>query len=625
MNNSSLKPICSLFSWIALQLTKRQTLKKLGLILSLITPIPIIAQVNPSAPESIDEKKIKVSTANGQSVVVTANPLASDAALEALKEGGTAMDAIVAAQTVLAVVEPQSSGLGGGSFLMYWEDATKSLTALDGRETASAQVKEDMWIKSDGKALPWLNATKSLSAIGVPGTTALLWEGHQKFGRLPWENSFRRSIDHAKEGFIPSPRFLRSISLAQKLGINHSKDFKSLYLPNNSLPNQSVPFLNQELASTLSRISTGGINEFYRGDIANELVQDLELIKNEKKEINSITKEDLANYKVIKREPLCKKYKSWKVCSFPPPSGGGVALLQTLGTYELLSKNNVFGRTINHWHILAESLRFADADRSHWIGDPIDLPVPIKGLLDDNYIKKRASTIKSNKATFSPLPGKPKGSELLDLASQPRTAGGGTTHLVVVDKYGNVASYTSSVETVFGTRNLSGGMILNNQLTDFSFVSNVKGKPIANRIRPNKRPLSSMTPVIVFKDNRPVLALGSPGGWLIPHYIANALIGTLDFQLSPKEVVSQKLLSVQPSYTVLEKSGNWSKDDNNIYQSLANLGHQIKYSTFSSGLAVIKWHKGSWHGAADPRREGKALSLQGEKNPCTKAKLELIR
>tara|TARA_Y100001968_G_scaffold42285_1_gene32331 strand:- start:96 stop:1973 length:1878 start_codon:yes stop_codon:yes gene_type:complete len=625
MNNSSLKPICSLFSWIALQLTKRQTLKKLGLILSLITPIPIIAQVNPSAPESIDEKKIKVSTANGQSVVVTANPLASDAALEALKEGGTAMDAIVAAQTVLAVVEPQSSGLGGGSFLMYWEDATKSLTALDGRETASAQVKEDMWIKSDGKALPWLNATKSLSAIGVPGTTALLWEGHQKFGRLPWENSFRRSIDHAKEGFIPSPRFLRSISLAQKLGINHSKDFKSLYLPNNSLPNQSVPFLNQELASTLSRISTGGINEFYRGDIANELVQDLELIKNEKKEINSITKEDLANYKVIKREPLCKKYKSWKVCSFPPPSGGGVALLQTLGTYELLSKNNVFGRTINHWHILAESLRFADADRSHWIGDPIDLPVPIKGLLDDDYIRERANTIKISKSIFQPLPGKPKGSELYDLASQQRTSGGGTTHVVVVDKHGNIASYTSSVETVFGTRNLSGGMILNNQLTDFSFLSKVKGKPIANRIKPNKRPLSSMAPVIVFKKNRPVLALGSPGGWLIPHYVANALIGTLDFQLSPKEVVSQKLLSVQPGYTVLEKNGNWANEDRNIHQSLTNLGHQLKYSDFSSGLAVIKWHKGSWHVAADPRREGKALSLQGEKNPCTKAKLELIR
>ena len=596
-------------------LPRVQVLKQFGFILLLTLPIPIIAQVNPAAPESIDEKKIKVSTASGQSVVVTANPLASDAALETLKKGGTAMDAVVAAQTVLAVVEPQSSGLGGGSFLMYWDEATKSLTALDGRETASAQVKEDMWIETDGKAVPWLKATKSPSAIGVPGTTALLWKGHRQFGRLPWKDNFQKSIELAKKGFIPSPRFLRSISLAKRLGINHSESFKSLYLPNGSLPNKKIPFRNQKLASTLSRISKGGVNEFYRGNIANELIDDLKLISNGKNEIKLITNEDLANYKVIKRKPLCRKYKSWNVCAFPPPSGGGVALLQTLGTYEFLSKNNVSESSIKHWHLLAESLRFADADRSHWIGDPLDFPVPIKGLLDDNYIEKRASTIKSNKATFRPLPGKPKGSELLDLASQPRTAGGGTTHLVVVDKYGNVASYTSSVETVFGTRNLSGGMILNNQLTDFSFVSNVKGKPIANRIRPNKRPLSSMAPVIVFKDNRPVLALGSPGGWLIPHYIANALIGTLDFQLSPKEVVSQKLLSVQPNYTVLEKSGDWSSEDNNIYQSLSNQGHQLKYSGFSSGLAVIKWHQGSWHGAADPRREGKALSLQGKKNP----------
>ena len=600
---------------ILIHLTKPQILKQFGLILLLSSQIPIIAQVNSSAPESIDAKKIKVSTASGQSVVVTANPLASDAALETLERGGSAMDAVVAAQAILAVVEPQSSGLGGGSFLMYWDEATKSLTALDGRETASAQVKEDMWVGSDGKAMPWLNATKSPSAIGVPGTTALLWEGHQQFGRLPWKDNFYKSIDTAKKGFIPSPRFLRSILLAQRLGISHSPAFQSLYFPNGSLPNKKIPFRNLKLASTLSRISKKGVNEFYRGDIANKLIDDLQLIINGNNEIKSITNEDLANYKVIKRKPICRKYKSWKVCAFPPPSGGGVALLQTLGTYELLSKNIPDQKPIKHWHFLAESLRFADADRSHWIGDPIDFPVPIKGLLDDKYIKKRASLIKRNKATFRPLPGKPKGSEFLDLASQPRTSGGGTTHLVVVDKYGNVASYTSSVETVFGTRNLSGGMILNNQLTDFSFVSNVKGKPISNRIRPNKRPLSSMAPVIVFQDNRPVLALGSPGGWLIPHYIANALIGTLDFQLSPKEVVSQKLLSVQPNYTVLEKSGDWSKEDNNIYQSLSNQGHQIKYNAFSSGLAVIKWHQGSWHGAADPRREGKALSLQGKKNP----------
>ncbi len=591
-----------------------KTYKQFGLILLFTLPLPLLAQVNWKAPESIDGKKASVSTASGQAVIVTANPLASDAALQALKDGGSAMDAVVSAQTVLAVVEPQSSGLGGGSFLLYWNQAKKSLYALDGRETASAQVKENMWITTDGKAVPWLEATKSLSSIGVPGTTALLWEGHRQFGRLPWKANFKRSIQLAKEGFFPSLRFLKSISLAKTLGINHSKNFSSIYLPNNSLPTQKILFRNKKLASTLSRIARKGVNEFYRGEVADELIADLQLQQNSNNTVQTITHEDLAKYKVQQRKPICRKYRSWKVCSFPPPSGGGVAVLQALGTYELLSKKNWSKETINHWHLLAESLRFSDADRSHWIGDPIDWPVPIKGLLEDNYIKKRANIIQSNTTTFHPLPGKPKGSELLNLASQPRTAGGGTTHLVVVDMDGNVASYTSSVETVFGSRHLSGGMVLNNQLTDFSFLSNVSGKAVANRIRPNKRPMSSMSPVIVFRNDRPVLAVGSPGGWLIPHYITNALIGALDLKLSPKEVVSQKLLSVRPDYTVLEKSSELSKAHANIHKGLTNLGHKIKYSAFSSGLAVIKWHQGSWHGAADPRREGKAVSLQEKKN-----------
>ncbi len=556
-----------------------------------------------------------MSTASGQAVVVTANPLASDAALRVLEKGGTAMDAVVSAQAVLAVVEPQSSGLGGGSFLLYWDHANKSLYALDGRETAPAQVEADMWATSNGGTVPWLQATKSLSSIGVPGTVALLWEGHQQFGRLPWDVNFKRSIHLAKDGFIPSPRFLRSISLAKKIGINHSRAFKSLYLPKGSLPTEKIPFRNPKLSSTLSRLAKGGINEFYRGKVANELISNLQRQKDSKKKENIITQEDLASYKVQKRKPICRKYRSWEICSFPPPSGGGVAILQALGTYELLSKNNWSEKTLKHWHLLAESLRFADADRSHWIGDPLDYPVPIKGLLEETYIMKRANAIKMNNATSSPLAGNPTGSEFLDLASQPRTASGGTTHLVVVDIDGNIASYTSSVEMVFGSRYLSGGMILNNQLTDFSFLSNISGTPIANRVRGNKRPMSSMAPVIVFHDNRPVLAIGSPGGWLIPHYITNALIGALDFNLSPKEVVSQELLSVQPNSTLLEKSSHRSEARDKIHKELTSLGHQVKYSSFSSGLAVIKWQKGSWHGAADPRREGKAMSLQVDGNP----------
>ncbi len=586
-------------------------LKLFKLVVLLLTlPLPLIAQVNRNTPESIDVKRSRVSTASGRAVVVTANPLASDAALRTLEEGGSAMDAVITAQTVLAVVEPQSSGLGGGAFLLYWDQAGKSLYAFDGRETASAQVEENIWTTSNGTAVPWLPATRSLSAIGVPGTTALLWEGHRQFGRLPWKANFKKSIHLAQEGFIPSPRFLKSIALAKKIGVDHSPIFKSIYLPNGSFPSPNKPFRNKKLASTLKRIAKGGVNEFYRGEIANELIADLQFHQDSKKTIQTITSADLARYVVQRPRPLCRKYRSWQICSFPPPSGGGVAVLQALGIYELLSNRTWSEEAIGFWHLLAESLRFADADRSHWIGDPIDLPVPLEGLLEDDYLAKRANDIKIDKATFYPLPGEPKGSELLDFASQPRTAGGGTTHLVIVDLEGNVASYTGSVETVFGSRHVSGGMILNNQLTDFSFLSQVSGKPIANRVGSNKRPMSSMSPVIAFHEEHPVLALGSPGGWLIPHYITNALIRTLDLKLSPEEVVSRKLLSVQPNYTVLEKVGKWSSSNANIYEGLKSLGHKIKYNSFSSGLAIIYWNKGMWQGAADPRREGKAVSLQ---------------
>ncbi len=577
--------------------------------LLLILPLPLVAQVNWKAPESLDAKANKVSVASGRAVVVTANPLASEAALKTLKEGGTAMDAVITAQTVLSVVEPQSSGLGGGAFLLYWNQANKTLHALDGRETAPAEIEKAIWTTHDGKAVSWLRATRSLSAIGVPGTTALLWEGHRLFGRLTWKSNFKQSIHLAREGFIPSHRFLKSISLAKKIGVKHSQTFKALYLPNGSLPSQKMLFRNQKLASTLSRIAKGGVNEFYRGGIANELIHDLQAQQDSQAPLKTITNKDLASYKVQKRNPLCRKYKSWQICAVPPPSSGGVAVLQALGTYELLSKKGWSEETTNHWHVLAESLRVADADRSHWIGDPIDWPVPLKGLLEDSYIKKRANTIQTDSTTSNPLPGQPKGGELLNLASQPRTTNGGTTHLVVVDSDGNVASYTASVETVFGSRYMSGGMILNNQLTDFSFLSSVAGKPIANRIGSKKRPMSSMSPVIVFHENRPVLAVGSPGGWLIPHYITNALIRTLDFNLPLKEVVSKKILSVGPNQTILEKNNPWSSTHENLSKRLQNLGHQIKYSPFSSGLAIIQWDKGSWHGAADPRREGKAVSL----------------
>ena len=519
------------------------------------------------------------------------------------------MDAVVTAQTVLSVVEPQSSGLGGGGFLLYWDQKKQNLFALDGRETASSRAQKDTWIGSDGKPIAWLKARRSLTSIGVPGTAALLWEGHRKFGLLPWKYNLKASIQIAKEGFIPSPRFLKSISLAKKIGINHSPGFKDLYLPNGQLPSKKHHFKNQELASTLNNLATKGVDTFYRGEISKKIINDIERLQNKDNRVSAITLEDLANYQVYERKPLCRLYKVWRVCSFPPPSGGGVAVLQSLGIFEVLTAKTISQKLPIHWHLISESLRHADADRSHWIGDPIDLPVPLNGLVDDNYIKARALGIHLNKAKHFPPPGKPKGGEKLDLASQPRTTAGGTTHLVVVDKQGNVASYTGSVESVFGSGYISGGMVLNNQLTDFSFVSSYAGKKIANRVGANKRPMSSMSPIIVFHNKVPILAIGSPGGWIIPHFLTSALINALDLNLSPKEVVSSKHLSVRPDQTLLEENSEWSTSKSSTRQTLQQSGHQIKTTRFSSGLAIIQRKGKVWHGAADPRREGKAVSL----------------
>ncbi len=573
--------------------------------------LPLNAQVNWRSPESLQSSYRNISSASGQALVVTANPLASDAAIRTLKKGGTAMDAIVTAQAVLTVVEPQSSGLGGGGFLLYWDQKKNHLHALDGRETASVHATQETWLDSNGTPISWKDASKSLSSIGVPGTTALLWEGHKRFGRLSWEKNLTESIRIASDGFFPSPRFINSISLAKQIGVSHSPTFKSLYLPSGLPPSPLVPFQNKDLAATLTRIAKGGAEEFYRGKTAKQLINDLAQQQTKRKSIQTITSEDLANYQVYERQPVCRLYRQWRICSMPPPSGGGIAVLQTLGIYEELTISSSSTRGVSHWHLFAEALRLADADRSHWVGDPIDWSVPVDGLLSDNYLKGRAKKINLKSTTIAPLPGEPKGGELLNLASQPRTAGGGTTHIVVVDAMGNIASYTGSVETVFGSRYISGGMVLNNQLTDFSFIPSIADKSIANRIGPNKRPMSSMAPVIVFHNERPVMALGSPGGWLIPHYVANALIRSLDFNLPPKEVVSKMNLSVDPRQTFLE---NRAKDaeaptSSLIHKGLTKLGHKVKAIRFSSGLALIQWKNGVWHGAADPRREGKATAL----------------
>ncbi|QEY32092.1 gamma-glutamyltransferase family protein [Synechococcus sp. RSCCF101] len=577
-----------------------------GALLSLLTGLgaaPVWAQPSPEAPEAIEASRPTVSRAEGRSLVVTAHPLASQAALAVLREGGSAMDAVVTAQTVLAVVEPQSSGLGGGGFLLHWDQASGRLQAFDGRETAPAHATPASWLKSDGTPLPWLEATRTLTAIGVPGTVALLAEAHRRFGEQPWGELLQPAIALADGGFRVTPRLQRSIALAERLGTGHSPAFRRLYRPDGEPAAVGSRLRNPELAATLRRLAAGGGDAFYRGEQARSLLAGLRGLARQGARGRGFAAEDLAAYRALERKPLCLPYRRWRVCSVPPPSGGGLALLQSLALLQARLPEPAPEEELKAWHLRAEALRLADADRAHWVRDPAEGPIPLQGLLDPAYLQQRATRIDPERPTPAPAAGTPPGSAGLRFASQSRGAGGGTTHLVVVDAAGNIASFSGSVETVFGSRHLVDGMVLNNQLTDFSFRPERDGLPIANRIDAGKRPMSAMAPLIVFDGNRPVLALGSPGGWLIPHYLVGALQAALDWDLPAAEVVALPHLAVRPETTLLEEAPAHPAD------GLSELGHRIERRGFSSGLALIRRRGDRWRGAADPRREGSALAL----------------
>ena len=567
------------------------------------------AVVSKEEPESLNKLAKSISISKGRSVVVTANPHASKAAIKIIKKGGNAIDAAIAAQTVLSVVEPQSSGLGGGTFLMYWDNSKKQLYALDGRETAPSGSNIDNFLDSQKNPIKWIDATRKTYSIGVPGTVALLWESHQRFGKLTWSENIKSAIEIAKNGFIPSNRLIDSIILAKKIGVEHSINFNSLYIPNGSVIKNTSLFKNIKLSKTLGLIAKDGADSFYHGKIANLITTSLKSYSDKSKERN-ITSIDLANYRVIERVPLCSSYKEWEICTFPPPSGGGIAILQTLKLVE--------GYPLKVWgpyepksiHVISEALKLADSDRNYWINDPMDFYVNTRKLLSKSYIAERRKLITLNKVIISPSFGKPENKTGLTYSPQASRFSPGTTHLVIVDKMGNIVNMTSSIETVFGSRYVVGGMILNNQLTDFSFISEKNGMPVKNRILPDKRPLSSMSPTFVFKNKKPIIAIGTPGGTTIPHYLSKALINLLTWDKSLIKTVSSEHISPREEILLIEKGSKNNDRINSTITGLRGIGHIIKFKEFSSGIAILKKDNDAWLGVADPRREGLSISIK---------------
>ena len=562
------------------------------------------APVSRDDPESADPGQAAISTAAGDAVVVTANPRASRAAVAVLKAGGSAVDALVSAQAVLAVVEPQSSGLAGGGFLMHWDARQQQLQVLDGREVAPLSSRPDDLLQPSGEPLPWREATSRPEAIGVPGTVALLWDAHQQHGRLPWATTLQPAIRLARDGFRPSPRLRRSIGIAQRIGVDHSPAFQALYLPGGQPPPANRPFRNPALARTLELLAKDGGPSFYKGELAQQILAGMAALQTDQPDFRGWSPADLAGYAVVQRSPLCHRLRSYRLCTVPPPSSGGLAVLQTLA---LLNQSNALSDPADPqtWRLLARAQAWADADRLYWVHDPMDGAIPTGPLLDPVYIQSRAIALQTSPAA-RPTPGLPPGLAAYPYALPEQSREQGTTHLAIVDGEGNLAAYTSSVETVFGSRHLVAGMVLNNQLTDFAFRPSINGQPVANRRRPGRRPVSSMAPMIVFERGQPLLSVGSPGGRSIPHVLSRVLLASLIWREPPARAVGLPHLSRRRNGLVLEQDPPlpWPV----ALDQLTPGDQPIRRQRLGSGTALLQKINGRWHGAADPRREGTALS-----------------
>ena len=534
----------------------------------------------------------------GQAWVAAANPLAVEAGLEILGKGGSAVDAAVAVQTMLGLVEPQSSGIAGGAFLMYYDARTHEVSALDGREKAPAAATADMFLDEHGKPLPFLEAVRSGRSTGVPGVIAMLYAAHSRLGVLHWKELFQPAIRAASQGFRVPERL--ATFLGEGSPFPPTSEIRSLFSRPDGEPLEADDlFRNPEYARTLERIAREGPRALYEGEIARSIVR----VTHQDPLPGTMSLQDLAGYRPEWDQPLCRPFRRYTVCA-PPPPAGGVSLLALLG---ILDRTDIASRgpgDAQAWFLLAQASRLAYADRDRYVADPHFVSVPIERLLDPAYLRLRAQLIGDHAG-----PAPPPGEIAVPRGRDATTESSGTSHFVVVDGDGNVVSMTTTIESVFGSGRTVGGFVLNNQLTDFSFTpTDAGGQAVANAVRGGKRPRSSMAPVIVLdRDGDFVAALGSPGGSAITDYNAKALVGLLAWHLTIKQAIElPNLIARADSF-----SGELSKLTPEVLAGLRERGVVLKAGRAeNSGLqGIVRLPDGSYDGAADSRREGVARML----------------
>jgi len=536
----------------------------------------------------------------GPAMVAAANPLAVEAGLEVLRRGGSAVDAAVAVQAVLGLVEPQSSGLGGGAFMVHYDAETKKVTVYDGRETAPAGADAKMFLGEDGKPLGFVDAILSGRSTGAPGAIAMLAMAQREHGRLEWSQLFGAAERLADEGFVVSPRLAGMIAspFPQSKTPDGARYFTK---PDGKRYAAGDTLKNPAYAQSIRMIAAKGADGLLRGPTAEAIVAKTA----EGPRPGTLTMKDLAGYRPLKKDALCAPYRVYVVCTAPPASSG-VSLLQAL---RMLEKTDIAQRGPTDpvaWIQIAEAERLMYADRDRYVGDPDFVAVPVQGLLNDGYVTERAKGIGERMAPVPPKAGLPPGAapRAIDATNEP----GGTSHLVIVDAWGDVVSMTTTVESIFGSGRMAGGFFLNNQLTDFNFSpTDPDGAPAANAAAPGKRPRSSMSPVIVLdRKGRFVAALGSPGGTSILSYNLKTLVGVLDWKLSMQDAIALPNLIARGSSV----TGEADRFAPGVVNALAERGLVLKSSGGeNSGLhGIIVREGGKLEGGADPRREGIAKS-----------------
>lgn len=530
-------------------------------------------------------------------MVAAAHPLAVDAGARVLREGGSAADAMVAVQAVLGLVEPQSSGLGGGAFLVWYDAASGAVTTLDARETAPLAAGPRYLLDEDGEPLDFWDAVVSGRAVGVPGTPRLLEEAHRRWGRANWPGLFAEAIALAEEGFTVSPRLAESVAS----GAGRLAAFvptAAYFLPDGAPLAAGARLTNPDYADTLRQIAARGADAFYTGDIAADILTATRTAAHP----GLLTPEDLARYRVIERPAVCAPYRGHEVCGMGPPSSGGVAVAQILGLLEPFDLAALDPQDLTARRLMGDATRLAFADRGRYLADSDFVPVPLQGLIEPTYLAERADLLRRDNALPEVAPGQPDWDHARLWGDDRQVERPATSHISIVDAAGNVLSMTTTIESGFGSRLFVRGFLLNNELTDFSFRSHDGGWPIANRVEPGKRPRSSMAPTIVLRDGVPILAIGSPGGATIIGYTVQAIIAHLDWEMDVQQVVSMPHL-VNSFGTYALEEGSWAAD---LAGELEALGYQTNVTTLNSGLHAIAMGE-RLRGGADPRREGIAL------------------